>query len=391
MPSTPSEESGPVSPPTGQALPEPVHGLVSVIVIFHNEQAYLRQAIGSVCAQTYEHWELLLVDDGSHDQSTAYARSACAGDQQRIRYLTHPNRANRGMSVSRNLGLAQARGEFIAFVDGDDVFLPNRLEHHVNILRQFPAMAMVQSDHIRWRSHALANGGAGGDYLHDQVRPFLSVGDQVLWPPLALQRILAVPYLAAGICNITVRRRIALQVGGFVDAFSSLYEDQAFIARISLEHPVYVLQAYQACYRHHRASATRKVSNAGKAGRLAQDQYSREYFDWLIRLLETRPIRDNSELLAMARARRTALQPTLWRRLGRTLSAHGLGLLEKALPTPWFAALQDLGRRHDGWNGARAYAGLARTLTERAKAGALRSMPASPGDHQHAGQGEGRR
>lgn len=348
----------------GQHSGEPIVGMVSVVLIFHNEAAYIEQAIRSVRDQTYTHWELLLVDDGSTDQSPDLARSAAAADRQRIRYLTHAGHANCGMSTSRNLGLDNARGEYVAFLDGDDVFLPERLELHVSILQQFPAVAMVQSDHIRWLSHDPANGA----HLRDQVRPFLSVGDQLLWPPLGLRRILAVPYLAAGICNITVRRHVALEVGGFVDAFSSLYEDQAFVARVTLHHPVYILQAYQACYRHHPASATRQVANAGSAGARAQDRYSRAYFDWLIQLLEHHPESADHELLAMARARRAALNPTLRRRLKKRLSATALTLLKASLPTSWFVALQDLGRSYDVWGGARAHAALAKALTAQAKA-----------------------
>lgn len=338
--------------------------MVSVILIFHNEAAYLEEAICSVRNQTYEHWELLLIDDGSTDESPQLARTAMAQDQKRIRCLAHAGHANRGMSASRNLGLAEARGEYIAFLDGDDVFLPKRLEQHVAILQHFPCVAMVQSDHIRWRSYANLDGRS----FKDPVRPFRSVGDQLLWPPQALKLILVIPYLSAGICNITVRRTIAQRIGGFVDAFSCLYEDQAFFARVSLSHPVYFLQAYLACYRHHPASAIRRIADAGISGQQALDTYSRAYFNWLIDLLENNPGPDTSELLEIARSRLSALTPTAQRRVKNILAGTAKTLMSTALPLSWFASLQELARAYQAWLSSRAYAALARDLTTQARA-----------------------
>ena len=97
---------------------------VSAIVIFLNEERFLAEAIASVRAQTFRDWELILVDDGSSDGSAGIARAA-AEEDPRIRVLAHPGGANRGMSASRNLGLSDARGEFVAFLDGDDLLLVN--------------------------------------------------------------------------------------------------------------------------------------------------------------------------------------------------------------------------------------------------------------------------
>src|SRR5437773_8185120 len=92
---------------------------VSVVVIFKDAGGFLAEAIASVLAQTFRDWELLLVDDGSTDTSSATARREAELDAGRVRYLDHPGHANRGMSATRNLGLAHARGEFVAFLDAD--------------------------------------------------------------------------------------------------------------------------------------------------------------------------------------------------------------------------------------------------------------------------------
>src|SRR5512147_3161209 len=93
---------------------------VSVITIFLDEERFLGEAIDSVRAQTFGDWELILVDDGSRDRSPAIAQSHADAEPARVRCLHHPAHANRGMSASRNLGLDAARGDLIAFLDGDD-------------------------------------------------------------------------------------------------------------------------------------------------------------------------------------------------------------------------------------------------------------------------------
>jgi len=113
-------------------------GLVSVVIIFLNERRFMEEAIQSVFEQTYNDWELILVDDGSNDRSSDIARGYASRYPERIRYLEHPEHENRGMSASRNLGLEHGRGEFVALLDADDVWLPHKLERQVEVLAQHP-------------------------------------------------------------------------------------------------------------------------------------------------------------------------------------------------------------------------------------------------------------
>ena len=108
--------------------------LVSIVVIFLDAEAFIEEAIESVLAQTYRHWELVLVDDGSSDGGSEIARRYAASHADRIRYIEHDRHQNRGMSASRNAGIREARGEYIAFLDADDVWFAEKLEHQVAIL-----------------------------------------------------------------------------------------------------------------------------------------------------------------------------------------------------------------------------------------------------------------
>src|SRR4051812_18738530 len=133
--------------------------LVSVIVPFLDVAPFLMEAIESVRAQTYANWELLLCDDGSSDGSSEIARGYAEREPARIRYLVHEGVSHQGASAARNLGLRHARGELIALLDGDDVWLPTKLAEQVAILRQHPEADAVYGLTELWRSWA----GTGRD------------------------------------------------------------------------------------------------------------------------------------------------------------------------------------------------------------------------------------
>ena len=86
---------------------------VSVIIIVYNGETYLAEAIDSVLAQTWPDYELLVVDDGSHDGSRELTQSYVDAHPDRVRLLRHPGGVNRGMSATRNLGLTHAKGELV--------------------------------------------------------------------------------------------------------------------------------------------------------------------------------------------------------------------------------------------------------------------------------------
>ena len=108
--------------------------LVSAIIIFLNAEKFIEEAIESVFAQTYENWELLLVDDGSTDSSTRIALRYAEQHHDKVRYLEHSGHQNLGMSAARNLGISHAKGAYLAFLDADDVWLPRKLEQQVAIM-----------------------------------------------------------------------------------------------------------------------------------------------------------------------------------------------------------------------------------------------------------------
>jgi glycosyltransferase involved in cell wall biosynthesis len=99
-------------------------GVVTVLIPTYNRAYCLARAIDSALAQSYPHLEVLIVDDGSTDSTRKLVEGTYGGDR-RVRYLYQPNG---GVSSARNHGLRQARGDYVAFLDSDDVWKPWKLQ-----------------------------------------------------------------------------------------------------------------------------------------------------------------------------------------------------------------------------------------------------------------------
>ncbi|MDX3229811.1 glycosyltransferase family A protein [Streptomyces sp. ME19-01-6] len=118
--------------------------LVSVVIPCHDYGHYLPQAVQSVLAQTYADWELVVVDDGSTDDTAAVARSLIADHpDRRIRLL---RQANAGVSAARNAGIAATTGRYVLPLDADDVIAPTMLERTVAVLDRHPDIAIASTD-----------------------------------------------------------------------------------------------------------------------------------------------------------------------------------------------------------------------------------------------------
>lgn len=112
-----------------------VSELVSVIVPVYNAEKFIREAMDSVRAQTYANWELLLIEDGSSDGSVDVITGYIAKKQEtRIRLIRQPS--NQGAARARNRGLGEAKGRYIAYLDADDLWMPEKLEHELRFMEE---------------------------------------------------------------------------------------------------------------------------------------------------------------------------------------------------------------------------------------------------------------
>lgn len=114
---------------------------VTVLIPTYNAAAYLTETLESVCTQTFRDVELLIVDDGSRDDTLAMARRF----ESRIT-LRIIEQANAGPAAARNNGIRQAQGEYVAFIDSDDLMMPHRLASQVALFDADPALGLVHTD-----------------------------------------------------------------------------------------------------------------------------------------------------------------------------------------------------------------------------------------------------
>lgn len=250
---------------------------VSVVLIFFNDERFLEEAIRSVLDQTYTDWELLLVDDGSDDASTQIARACASRHPQRIRYVEHRHHANRGPSAARNLGVSMARGTYVAFLDSDDVWLPEKLEVQVRLLDAHPEAGLLVGASRYWWSWA----GPHADGEDRVVRVGVS-GDRVYPPPELLHRLYPLsPQKGSAPCPSSwlARREVVQRIGGFEQQFRTMYEDQAFLLKAYLHTSVYVSSRCLDRYRRHPGSVTLSTG---------RDEYlaaRREVLEWFAEYL----------------------------------------------------------------------------------------------------------
>jgi glycosyltransferase involved in cell wall biosynthesis len=253
-----------------------VNPRISVILPFFNSAAFLVEAIESVRSQTYEDWELLLVDDGSKDTSLSIAEQYVKVDPFRIFLLRHEDRANHGAAASRNLALRFSRGEIVALIDSDDVWLPQKLDCQVALLDSNPGVAMVYGK---------------SEYSYHCTQPLAAN----LIPRLATPKIYFPPELlrttfplgkGGSPCpsSLIFRRSAAIAIGGFVEEFAGpycVYEDIAFLAKMFVRYPIYVSEECWDRYRIHPYSVSALARGNGD-----EVKARAFYFGWLAHHME---------------------------------------------------------------------------------------------------------
>jgi glycosyltransferase involved in cell wall biosynthesis len=242
--------------------------LVSVIMNCFNGQAFLRQAIDSVIAQTYDNWEIVFWDNQSTDSSAAIVRSY---SDPRIRYLYAPSHTT--LYEARNHAIVQARGEFIALLDVDDWWQPNKLALQVPLFSD-PKVGVV----------------AGNYYVEKEFRSARAVANSAPVPAgWVLDDLLRAYY----VCSVSiVVRRTALDTLEYVcDPRYSIIGDFDLVIRLATRWKLGYVQDPIAHYRLHAGSLTSK----------SRGRYVQELEMWLGEIGSREPVR-SSEGLAGFRA-----------------------------------------------------------------------------------------
>jgi hypothetical protein len=286
---------------------------VTVLLAVHNGGAYLSDAVTSVLAQTFEDFELLLVDDASTDEAV----DSLPADP-RIRILR--NERNLGQIPSLNRGLGEARGEYVARLDHDDLCLPRRLERQVEALDRDPSVALAST----WV-----------DIVGEDGR---------LWFPMRGSIDSYVDFLARVLIDdlplahpaIMFRREIVRELGGYDESLGAA-EDKDLYRRIVLSgKSAYVVPELLVIYRRHAAQMTfAKAEMVNRNDEIGHDRFLGELAPGLpsatIRMLltgderfwEQEPLSAGVlDRLIHAAAERQSLSPEDTRQLARRLAAR---------------------------------------------------------------------
>jgi glycosyltransferase involved in cell wall biosynthesis len=259
--------------------------LVSVVTIFFNSEKFIQEAIESVLAQTYDNWEFLLVDDGSIDGSREIALQYAQEYPRNVRYLEHPGHRNRGMSASRNLGIRNAKGEYLAFLDSDDVWLPHKLEQQISLLHSQPEIGMIYEAAQFWSSWTKNP----EDFHKDFVQEF-GASNVVINPPRLLLTLLSSGEACMPCtCSMLLRRSVVDCVGGFEEAFRGMCEDLAFCVKVGIKAPVFVSSGFLSRRRVHPESCLFDAIRKGQyhLARL-------EFLEWVARYLSEHQVKDTA-------------------------------------------------------------------------------------------------
>ena len=123
---------------------------ITVIIPCYNREKFIAEAVESVINQTYRNIEIVVVDDGCTDNS----REILERYSDRIRILEHPGRANRGQSAALNVGIRATQSEYVAFLDSDDLFAPDKIEKQIRFLEDHPQFGLVYAN-----GHAIDENG----------------------------------------------------------------------------------------------------------------------------------------------------------------------------------------------------------------------------------------
>lgn len=207
---------------------------VSVVIPAYNSMNYLPETIASLLAQTFTDWEAIVVNDGSTDETEQWVSQH---SDRRIKLISQENQ---GLSGARNTGIAHATGDYIAFLDADDLWSPTKLEKQVQCLDENPEAGLVYT----WVA-----------YIDENARPtgriFKNQAEGNVWKTLIEHNIVESGSVAM------VRRECFDTCGTFDRNLRSFVEDWDMWLRIAARYPFKVVQEPLVYYRQHSTSASR--------------------------------------------------------------------------------------------------------------------------------------
>lgn len=226
---------------------------VSVVVATYNCAQYLPQTIGSVLAQTYRDYEIVVVNDGSTDYTDEVMSSFV--NNHGVRYYTIPHW---GVARAKNAAIAKAQGEYVAFLDADDLWEPTKLQKQMDVFRKNPSAGLVCSD-VRWVDDR-------GDATPSEPRR--------LFQGQVLPHLYGNNFVSFSTC--VVRRTLLERCGAF-DESLGLNEDYDLWLRLSLVTEFDYVPEMLAAYRLRNGQVSADREGRALWGRLIEDRFREKH------------------------------------------------------------------------------------------------------------------
>jgi len=222
----------------------------------YNGERTIAQAIESVLKQTYTDWEIIVIDDGSTDDTRKIVERYRSAPADRIRYI---HQENQGLACARNTGIRQARGEFLALLDADDVWLPTRLEETVKALDADPSAGIAHAN-ITWISET-------GEILSTPRRQARHLSGYIFENIFLRKAHISCP-------TVLFRKKCCEEVGMFDPNLARLgCEDRELWLRISQRHKVRYIDKVLALYRVSASSMSRNQEKMLRARLYVVDKF----------------------------------------------------------------------------------------------------------------------
>ncbi|MDZ7288509.1 MAG: glycosyltransferase [candidate division KSB1 bacterium] len=241
---------------------------VSVIIPLYNAAPYIAACLESILAQTFKDFEIVVADDGSTDASIDIVKKYQQLHSDKIVVCAHPDHANRGITATRNLAIRHARGEYLAFIDNDDLWLPEKLTRQVEILDHFPEIVLVYAKigFIDARNNSITVDGNQEFGSGTPHRPASIFRRLLLKNPIPSVTVLA-------------RKSSVENVGAF-DETMRYNEDRLVWSKMAVDHPVFFIPEKLALYRVHETNFSRKLAQ-WHAFTESEFQYLHKLIDFL--------------------------------------------------------------------------------------------------------------
>lgn len=242
--------------------PTPLEPRVSVVIPVRNGKDFIHEAVDSILTQSFTSFEVVVVDDGSDD----FDYTTLSDIDARIRTL---RLEGRGVSHARNAGMQQARGEFIAFLDADDVWFPGKLQAQVRYFDRHPEVGVVFGSFIRWSADGNGVFPPAQSLWHDceQLDEAEPARSGWIYTRLLLG-------LLVGMNTAVIRRSVYQAIGGFNPSMR-VGEDYDFWLKAARITQMHALAGTVAFYRIHGSSAMHRLSRVSHLATLLQTAHLR--------------------------------------------------------------------------------------------------------------------